>query len=129
MDRLETDRPTQAADFFIDVYGNEKIGQWFEVGPKKTAWNGAVFGVAGGGGIVFHVYGPRGELPERAELDRPLKGLKMTVGGRQFDAWAIQNRLDVDESYYVKVSGAPSAILFGPYSAEEDAGVFITELQ
>lgn len=129
MDRLQMSGNEHPSEFFLNVHGNKKIGQWFEVGPRKDSWNGAMFGIAGGGKIIFHVAGPRGKLPEKAELDRPLKGLKMTVGGRQFHTWAIRNRLDEDESYFVKVSGAPLAILFGSYSVDEDAGVFVTELK
>ena len=45
------------ADYYLDVYGDRQVGQWFEVGPASERWQGALFAVAGAE-IDFHGVGP-----------------------------------------------------------------------
>lgn len=116
------------SDYRLDVYGNEHIGQWFEVGPGDKAWSGGMLAVADAQ-IAFHGVGPRGRLPEKSVLNYPMEGLKLTWGDKEFTAWAVQNELDVGTSYFVKVKGCPDSILFGPYSQQEDAEVFVLALK
>lgn len=123
----KTAKPLSSA-YHMDVYGNEQIGQWFEVRPANATWPGAMFGVAGAG-IGFHAVGPSGRLPEKTVLNYPMQGLKLEMGDQEFTAWAARNALDVETSYYVKVEGAPASIIFGPYSDEETAEVFAVRLK
>lgn len=112
----------------LDVYGNVQIGQWFEVGPAKEAWEGAVFGVDEGE-ILFHAVGPSGRLPERAVLNYPMKGLEMELDGRKLTAWAVQNPLEPGESYFIKVEGHPNYVVFGPFPKEDQVELYTLRLK
>jgi hypothetical protein len=38
-----------SSEYHLDIYGNEQIGQWFEVRPQNSRWPGVIFGVTGAG--------------------------------------------------------------------------------
>ncbi len=115
-------------EYRLDTYGNPHIGQWIEVGPCNGSWPGAMFGVSGAE-IAFHAVGPKGSLPTQSSLRYPLKGIKLNLGGKEYTAWAVQNEMNVDTSYFVKLEGFPESILFGPYSTEEEAEVYVVQLK
>ena len=115
-------------EYFIDFIGSEQIGQWFEIRPAAGSWSGAMFGAAGGE-ILFQAVGPAGRLPEKTVLHYPMQGMKLTLGGVEYTAWAAQNEINLETSYYAKVDGNPSAILFGPYSDEAAADVYAITLK
>jgi hypothetical protein len=110
-------------DYYLDVYGNEQIGQWFEIGPRRDSWQGAMFGVCGGT-IEFQAVGPRGKLPSRSVLGFPLQGLQLNLGETVYTAWAVQNDIGPEDSYFVKVDGFPESIVWGPYTEGEAADLF-----
>ncbi|MCI5121611.1 MAG: hypothetical protein D3908_10560 [Candidatus Electrothrix sp. AUS4] len=112
----------------LDVYGIAQVGQWFEVGPRDSEWQGAIFGV-NTGEITLHAVGPAGQLPEKSVLNYPQQGLEVQLGECRFTAWAVRNTLDPDSSYYLKVEGAPEKIMFCPYSSEEETEAYIITLQ
>jgi hypothetical protein len=87
-----------------------------------------MFGVAGAE-IAFHAVGPKGSLPTQSSLRYPLKGIKLNLGGKEYIAWAVQNEIPSDISYFVKLEGFPESILFGPYATEEEADVFVVQLK
>jgi hypothetical protein len=87
-----------------------------------------MFGVAGAE-ITFHAVGPTGSLPPKTVLNYPMQGLKLEMGGKEYLAWAAQNELNAETSYFVKVEGYPESILFGPYSTEQEANVFVVGLK
>ena len=116
-----------ASEYHLDIYGTQHIGQWFEVGPKNTNWPGAMFGIAGGE-IDFHAVGPKGSLPEKSSIQYPLKGLKLNWGEREYVAWAAQNELNPQTSYFVRVKGFPDSFLFGSYSPQEEAELYIIKI-
>jgi len=87
------------SEYRLDVYGNPQIGQWFEVGSAQTNWPGAMFGVEGAE-INFHAVGPKGSLPSQTVLQFAQKGLKMSLGGKEYIAWAVQNELNPQVSYF-----------------------------
>jgi hypothetical protein len=117
-----------SAEYRLDLYGNEQIGQWFEVGPKGGSWPGGIFAVSDAE-IAFHGVGPKGSLPDKSVLNYPMEGMKLNLGEKEYTAWAVQNELDADTSYFVKVKGFPDSILFGAYSNEEDAEAFVVRLK
>ncbi|MCP4690748.1 MAG: hypothetical protein GY859_22025 [Desulfobacterales bacterium] len=112
----------------LDMYGSDRIGQWFEVGPVNEQWSGVMFG-ASGAEITFHAVGPAGGLPDKSTLHYPMKGLTMTLGEKEYTAWAARNELDPASSYFVQVKGFPDSILFGPYATEDSADVFVVTLK
>ena len=116
------------SEYRLDTYGNPHIGQWIEVGPWTGSWPGAMFGVSGAE-ITFHAVGPKGSLPTLSSLRYPLKGMKLNLGGKEYTAWAAQNEIPSDISYFVKLEGFPESILFGPYATEEEADVFVVQLK
>jgi len=116
-------------EYFIDILGNEQIGQWFEIRPAGAdSWPGAMFGAAGAE-IVFQAVGPAGGLPEKSVLNYPVQGLTLNLGDLEYSAWAVQNEISPETSYYAKVDGYPHAILFGPYSTEASAEVHLMTLK
>lgn len=123
-------RPTTESQsgYRLDVYGNAQIGQWFEVGPQEGTWPGAMFGISEGD-ITFQAVGPKGSLPSQSTLNYPMRGLRMTLGDRDFTAWAVKNQIEPGSSYFVKVDGHPERILFGAFSDEDQADVFVADLK
>jgi hypothetical protein len=118
-----------SAEFRLDVLGNERLGQWFEIGPVTGAWSGVVFGVRGGGAeIQFQAVGPKAMLPEKTTLEFAQEGLKIEVAGNEYAAWAVRNQVDENMSYFVKVKGCPDTVLFMPYAEETDAEATILRL-
>jgi len=117
-----------SAEYQLDILGNEQIGQWFEVRPAQGSWPGVMFGVAGAE-IAFHGVGPAGSLPSKTVLNYPMQGLKLEMGEKEYLAWATQNELNAETSYFIKVEGYPESIVFGPYSTEQEADVFVVRLK
>ena len=115
-------------EYRLDIYAMPQLGQWFEVGPVEADWNGAMFGVCGAE-IDAHGVGPSGQLPQKAVLEYPMQGLKMTLGDKEHIAWAVKNRLGPDSSYFLRVKDEPESVLFGPFSEGDDAEVYVLHLK
>ena len=115
-------------DYRLDIHGSTAVGLWFEVGPSgEGAWDGAMFGVDSGE-IDFHGVGEAGKLPMKTVLEYQMRGLKLGLGDTEYTAWAVKNVINADTSYYVRVRETPSRILFGSYSAGEEATVHNIQL-
>jgi len=120
---------TLVPDYRFEVVGDERLGQWFEIGPRNGSWDGVVFGVTGADvEINFQAVGPQGGLPEKAVIEFPQQGLKLQVGAREFSAWALRNSVDSSHSYYARVKGCPEAILFMPYADESETEATVLQL-
>ncbi len=126
--KVHTPPKPVSSEYQLDIIGGEHIGQWFEVRPVKSSWPGVMFGVADAE-IAFHAVGPAGSLPSKTVLNYPMQGLKLEMGEKEYTAWAAQNELDDETSYFVKVDGFPESILFGSYSTEEATDVFVLRLK
>jgi hypothetical protein len=124
--KINTPAKAIPSEYRIDTYGNAQIGQWIEVGPSTESWPGAMFGVAGGE-IIFHAVGPKGSLPNQSVLNYPLRGLKLNLGEKEYTAWAAQNPITPETSYFVKIEGFPESFIFGPYSTQEEADVYVVK--
>ncbi|MBI3597300.1 MAG: hypothetical protein HY203_09130 [Nitrospirae bacterium] len=123
-------KPAQGApwDFRVNAVGHPIIGQWFEIGPREGEWAGVMFGVSGEGKITHHMVGPKGQLPDKSVLKYPTEGIRAEVKGVEFTAWSVQNRIGPQDSYYVKVEGHPSTLLFGGHPGTDQAEVTILKL-
>lgn len=115
-------------DFRFNATGHPFIGQWFEVGPQDETWQGAMFGVSGEGKITHHLVGPKGRLPEKSVVAYPAAGIKAEVGGVEYTAWSVQNQIGPEDSYYIKVEGFPSTVLFGGHPGTDQAEVRVLGL-
>jgi hypothetical protein len=115
-------------EYHLDIYANEQIGQWFEIVPTSASWPGVMFGVSDGE-IAFHAVGPKGQLPRKTVLNYQMQGLKLQMGKKEYLAWATQNELNPETSYFVRVDGNPESIIFGPYSEKEATDVFVVKLK
>jgi hypothetical protein len=49
-----------------------------------------------------------------------MKGLKLTLGEKEYTAWAVQNSIDGNHSYYVRVQGILESVVFGSYTVEDE---------
>lgn len=110
----------------VSVHGNEQLGQWIELAPGEGSWQGLMFAVAGeGASIDFQATGPCGGLPEKSVIAYGQSGLKLESAGRAFTGWALRNTVGATEagpvSYYARVRGRPEALLWMPYTEEDDA--------
>jgi hypothetical protein len=126
--RVHTAPTPIPTEYQLDIYANEQIGQWFEIRPTGSSWPGVMFGVSDGE-ILFQAVGPKGKLPDKTVLNYPMQGLKLEMGDKAYIAWATQNELDPETSYFVKVNGNPESIIFGPYSEQEETDVFAVKLK
>jgi len=115
-------------EYRLDIHANPGLGVWLEIGPGVGhEWAGALLGVAGGD-IDAHGVGEAGKLPRKAVLEYPMQGLKLELGDTAYTAWAVQNKLDENQSYYVRIQDIPKSLLFGPYAQDEAADVHVIEL-
>jgi hypothetical protein len=117
-----------SGEFRFNVIAHPMLGQWFEVGPSESQWQGVMFGVDAEGKITHHAVGPRGQLPEKSVLEYPTQGIKATLGDNEFTAWSVQNTLGTDDSYYIRVEGFPNSVIIGAYPGSDDVDVFHLEL-
>ncbi len=97
------------AEYRMDVYALPGAGQWFEVGPDAGhSWKGVMFGVLDGE-ISAHGVGAKGQIPEKCVLEYQQQGLKLQMGEKEYVAWAVQNEISENDSYYIGVKGSPSS--------------------
>ena len=115
----------EPAPYRLAVHAHEGYGTWLEVGPTTASWAGSLVGVAPEGRIVFQGVGPAGQLPQKAVLAYPEQGLQLRLGETEYSAWAVRNLLTAADSQYVKIDGATGSLVFGPYSSDDDAEVFV----
>ena len=123
-------KPTEF-DFHFSIIAHSAIGQWFEIGPKhgQKPWNGAMFGVSGNDAkIVFQAVGERGQLPDKAVNEFAMQGIKADVAEHEYEAWALKNEISDAQSYYVKVQGFPSKIMFAEHPDNEESEVTVLTL-
>lgn len=119
-----------APDYRLDVLGDERLGQWFEIGPRSGSWDGVVFGIAGADAeIDFQAVGAAGSLPEKTVLEFAQQGLQLQAAESEFQAWAVRNRIEAGTSYYARVKGCPEAILFMPYADDSEAEAVVIRLK
>lgn len=132
--RVHRARPQAAtAADRVSVHGNEQLGQWIELAPGAGSWQGVVFAVAGeGAAIDFQATGPSGGLPETSTIAYGQSGLKLESAGRAFTGWALRNEIGTTAggpvSYYARVRGRPEALLWMPYTQEDDADATLLAL-
>ena len=119
--------PLPAEPFRVSIIAHSSLGQWFEVGPADSAWNGALFGVDDGE-ITHHGVGPGAVLPEQCTLEYPSMGLRIDAGGHAFTCCSVKNRLEPGQSYFVRVTGMPASILFGEHPEHDEAEVRLLDL-
>ncbi len=115
-------------EFRFTVYASQYTGQWFEIGSKTEAWNGVMFGVNGDAKITHHAVGPKGALPERTVLEYAIKDMKATVGDTEFTVWSVQNVVNTEQSYFLKIEGSPVKVIFGGHPGAENAEVYVLDL-
>lgn len=108
----------------LDIHAGQGFGTWIELGPAGgNIWNGVL---AGGltATVNAHGVGPSGVLPLKTILEYPMRGIKLTLGEDEYDAWAVKNTIDHNQSYYVRFTGIPGSILFGQLPDEETQADF-----
>ena len=120
-------KPTEEL-FSFSATAHPALGQWFECGPADgLTWRGAILGVAGAE-LTHQGVGRRGELPERCVLEYPSKGIDIEYDGRAFSCWGVKNALTAGESYFVRVVGMPSRVLFGEFPEQDEAQLHVLQL-
>lgn len=124
-------------DYRMTLWGDENIGQWLEIGARSQTLAGFAFGISGdpaqagvpAASIVFQAVGPRGGLPEKTVLEYAQQGLQMKVGERDFTSWAVRNTIEPDQSYFVRITGCPAALICMPYPEGDDVEATVIELR
>jgi hypothetical protein len=125
--KVHAPAPKLQAAFHLDMVGNEQLGLWLEVFPTGDPWPGIIFGVDDGE-IAFQAVGEPGQLPKTSTLNYAMQGLKLELAEKEFTAWATQNEISAKSAYFIKISGAPGALLFGPYSEAGAAELYTVRL-
>jgi hypothetical protein len=116
--------PDLPTAYKIDMVGNPHFGQWFEIYPTKGIWPGIIFGVDQGD-IRFQAVGPPGKLPEKTTLEFAMQGLKIQIGDKEYNAWALRNEISPETAYFVKIEGMPASIIFGAFTEDEETDLFV----
>ncbi|MDY6903507.1 MAG: hypothetical protein SWH61_02370 [Thermodesulfobacteriota bacterium] len=111
---------TVASDYRLNIYALPRVGLWLEAGPAAGDWNGIIVGAAGAGIDALGV-GPAGDIPQHSTLEYPLRDMKLSLGDREFTAWAVRNNLTQNDAVYVKIKGNPEALIFGPFDPDAEA--------
>ncbi len=112
-------------DYRLKLYPLRELGLWLELGPKHPlVWQGIMLGV-NGAEINFQAEGAKGTLPEQSTLEYPQQGLKIKSSDTEFIAWAIQNAINDNRSYFARISELPDQILFGAYTQNDETEAYI----
>jgi hypothetical protein len=124
---------TKATEFdcHVSVIAHSAIGQWFEIGPKagQAPWAGAMLGVSGNDAkVVFQAVGERGQLPDKAVNEYAMQGIKADIAEHEYEAWALKNAIADGQSYYVKVQGFPSKVMFAEHPDNQESEVTVITL-
>ncbi len=124
---IHTAKKIPQSPYRLDVLPLNEFGLWLEVGPGRDPWEGVLLGVAGAEPDA-HGVGPSGAVPQRSTLKYPVKGMKLSVHDTDFTAWGTQNTLTPADSYFVRLTALPAAIVFGPYPADDNPELFVLNL-
>lgn len=115
-------------EYRLNVHPLPGLGLWLELGPGHEPWQGAMLGAAGAAPDA-HGVGPAGSVPQNSTLHYPVRGMKLALGDTEFEAWGVRNDLTVAESYFVRLTGTPDALVFGSFPEADDPSVFTIYLQ
>lgn len=112
----------------LGLHAQERLGVWLEVHPDpEQIACGALLGVSGNdSSISFHAVGPAGALPHKTINEYALQGLKFDVGALAFEAWAVQNSIPPEQSYFVRLENEPDYLAIGtlPNGEPDDVHLF-----
>lgn len=124
--RASAKRSEWRPDYRLAVHPLPGLGLWFEVGPAHDPWQGAFFGCSGAAGTApdAHGCGLAETIPSKSTLNYPVQNMKIALGTQEFLAWGVKNPLSPAESYFVRVTGTPEALIFGPFPDADDPEVF-----
>ena len=124
-----TSKPLQklAGEYRIMPHALPGLGLWFEIGPRATPWQGAFLAAAGGSPDVQGV-GPAGSIPSKTTLHYPVKGMRLSLGEREYEGNGVHNEISPANSYYARLGGAPEAIVFGAFPDSDEAELFSLNL-
>ncbi len=120
-------RLKEPGEYRLNVHPLPGLGFWLETGPGRDPWQGAFLGAAGAAPDA-HGVGQAGTIPQNSTLHYPVKGMKLTLNSAEFEAWGVKNELSEAESYFVRLTGAPEAVVFGPFPDRDEADVFTVTL-
>ena len=111
-------------EYRLNIHANQGYGIWYEFGPGKgETWKGVL---AGGlkSSVNAHGVGEKGSIPLKTTLEYQMQGLKLELGKDEYTAWAVKNKIDENQSYYVRFADIPGSILFGQLPDEENEADF-----
>jgi len=120
-------RKAENGEYRLNVHPLPGLGLWLELGPGADPWSGAMLG-ASGAAPDAHGVGPAGAVPQTSTLHYPVRGMKLELGGTAFEAWGVHNELTVAQSYFVRLTAAPEALVFGSFPDADDPSVFTVYL-
>jgi len=126
--KLNLPSKTISPEYRLELHTMHQIGQWIEVGPVTSRWEGALMGVHEGR-ISAHGVGPSGKLPQKAILEYPVMDMKLVLNDDKYTAWGVKNILNKNFSYYIRIEDSPASILFGPMPSDDEADFFVLNLK
>lgn len=122
-----TARKAAQRPYRLNVLPLHGLGVWLECGPADEPWQGVLCGVSGAEPDA-HGVGQAGIIPQHSTLHYPVRGIKLEVRSHEFTAWGTQNTLCTADSYFIRLSALPEAIVLGPFPSEDSAELYVLEL-
>lgn len=120
-------RPKTPQEYRLCPHPLPGVGFWLEIGPGQDPWSGVFLG-ARPAAPDAHGVGPAGAIPQTSTLHYPVRGMKLTRGDTEFEAWGVKNELTLADSYFVRLPSPPEALVFGPFPNEDTVDVFTVTL-
>ncbi len=111
----------------LNVLPLHGLGVWLECGPSGDPWQGVLCGVSGAEPDA-HGVGQAGIIPQHSTLHYPVRGMKLEVRSHEFTAWGTQNTLTAADSYFIRLSALPEAVVLGPFPSEDSAELYVLDL-
>ncbi len=121
--KVNARRQQEAQEYRLNLHPLPGLGFWLELGPGRDPWRGAMLGATGAAPDA-HGVGPAGTIPQTSTLHYPVRGMKLNLGGAEYEAWGVHNELSMAESYYVRLNGTPESLVFGPFPDDDEVSVF-----
>ncbi|WPL16625.1 hypothetical protein Thiowin_01592 [Thiorhodovibrio winogradskyi] len=128
--RANAKAASPVADYRLAVHPMPGLGLWFEVGPARDPWQGAILGCQGGKDARPDAQGVglAGSVPNRSTLKYPVRDMRIQMQDREYLTWGAKNAISPAESLFVRVTETPDNLIFGAFPEDDAAEVFSVTL-
>lgn len=124
-------KPWDDPGFRLCAHNQAGVGFWLEVGPSSGNWDGVLVATDNslGGKTDFIAVGPKGALPERSELNYPIRDAQLEAAGKSFTGNGCKNAISENDSVFLRIKGVvPSILLCESLSDSDESECRIIDL-